>query len=136
MRCWPETLISILYIAKVLRWPKGSTQPYPLLRRRRVTARLFAHRPNALPSRRHRQAGRQPRVLLAAMILSFLSGQTLLAVGCYLVIVALGAPPRAQAAPPMLRGCDQFCRTPKSRCLRLVCKAQPSCGVLVRARPL
>ena len=24
-RCWPETLISILYIAKVLRWPKGST---------------------------------------------------------------------------------------------------------------
>jgi hypothetical protein len=37
-RCWPETLISILYIAKVLRWPKGSTQPYPFLRRRRVTS--------------------------------------------------------------------------------------------------
>jgi hypothetical protein len=45
-RCWPETLISILYITKVLRWPKGSTQPSTPLRRRRVagdhSSRVFS----------------------------------------------------------------------------------------------
>jgi hypothetical protein len=45
-RCWPETLISILYIAKVLRWPKGSTQPSTPLCRRRVagdhSSRIFS----------------------------------------------------------------------------------------------
>ena len=97
--------------------------------------RSFADRPDAAPQRRHGEPGRQRRVPLAAIILSSPAGRILFAVQCRLVIVALGALPRARVAPPTPRGCDRFFRTPRSRCSRRACKTQPSFGVLVRGRP-
>jgi hypothetical protein len=104
--------------------------------RTRLSATRQVAGPNASHQRPHGEADRQRRVPLAAIIPSFLAGRTLFAVGCRLAIVALGALPLAQAPPPTPRGCDRFFWTPKSRCSRLACKAQPSFGVLVRARLL
>ena len=74
--------------------------------RRRGLRRDFSHIGLVLFSSCHREVDRQRRLLLAAIVPSFLLGRTLLAAGCDLVIVALGPLSRARAAPPT--GCDRF----------------------------
>src|SRR6516162_5458457 len=82
----------------------------------------FVHRKGAFLAKRLDMCP-APAVAMARRIVSD-GSFLLLEVGCRLVIVALGASPRAQAAlpalpraqaaPPTPRGCDRFLRTPRS----------------------